>query len=76
MSNYRPVALLTSYSKIFGKLIYARIYQYLVDNNILVDEHCGFRINSPTVKAAHKLLNAILNALNNNNKKNIWWYIV
>lgn len=68
MSNYRPIALLMSYSKIFGKLIYVRIYQHLVDNDILVDEQCGFRINSSTVKATHKLLNAILNALNNNKK--------
>jgi len=39
-------------------------YQRLVYSNILIDEQYGFRINSSTVKATHKLLNTILNALN------------
>ena len=50
-----------------------RIYQHLVDDNI-VDKQYGFRINSSTVKATLKLLRTILNALNN--KKNSWWYIL
>jgi hypothetical protein len=41
MSNYGPISLLTSFSKIFEKLMYTRIYQHLVDNNILVDEQYG-----------------------------------
>ena len=49
-----------SSQKIFLKLIYARIYQHLVDNTMFVDEPYGFRINSSTVKAAHKLFNVIL----------------
>jgi Notch-like protein len=67
MSNYRPISLLKSFSKIFKKLIYARIYQHLIDNNVLVDEQYGFRVNSSTVKATHKLLNTIVTALNNRN---------
>ena len=64
MSNYRPLSLLTSFSKIFEKLIYARIF----DSNILADEQYGFRINSTVKATTHKLLNAILNALNNKKK--------
>ena len=75
MSNYRPISLLMSFSKIFEKLIYARIYQHLVDSNILADEQYGFRINSTVKATTHKLLKAILNALNNK-KKNSWWYIL
>jgi len=73
-SNYRPVSLLTSFSKIFERLIYVRIYQHLVGNNISVDEQYVVRINSSTVKATQKLLNTVLSALNN--KKNIWCYIL
>jgi hypothetical protein len=57
--------ILTPFSKIYEKQIYGRIY-HLADSNILVDEQYGFRINSSTVKATRKLLNAIFNALRNN----------
>ena len=42
-SNYRPVSLLTSFSKIIEKIIYVRLYRYLNANNILVKEQFGFR---------------------------------
>jgi len=58
-------SLLMSLSKIFEKLMYTRIFQHLIDNNILVDEQFCLRINFSTVQATHKLLNAILNAINN-----------
>jgi hypothetical protein len=64
ISNYRPISLLTS-SKICEKVIYARLYEHLIYNNILVNEQLGFRANSSTDKATYKLLNEILNALNN-----------
>ena len=41
--------LLMSLSKIFEKLMYTKIFQHLIDNNILVDEQYGFRINFSTV---------------------------
>jgi hypothetical protein len=62
MSDYRPISLLTSFSKIFEKLMYTRIYCHLNENNILVDAQYGFRVNSFTVKAMHKLPTTILNA--------------
>jgi hypothetical protein len=65
MSNYRPISLLTSFSKIFEKVMYEKLYQHLIDNNILVNEQFGFRTYSSTDKATCKLLNKILNALNN-----------
>jgi hypothetical protein len=46
MSNYRPVSLLHSFSKVFEKVLYARMYQYLINNNTLVNEQFGFRTNS------------------------------
>jgi len=43
-TNYRPISLLTSFSKIFEKLIYSTLYKHICTNNILVKEQYGFRI--------------------------------
>jgi hypothetical protein len=45
MSNYRPISHLPSFSKVFKKVFYARMYQHLINNNILVNEQFGFRTN-------------------------------
>ena len=35
-SNYRPVSLLISFSKIFGRVMYNRLYHYINTNHILI----------------------------------------
>jgi len=44
--NYRPVSLLTSFSKIIEKLIYQKFYHFFEQQNILVKEQHGFRIKN------------------------------
>jgi fructose-1,6-bisphosphatase/inositol monophosphatase family enzyme len=51
MSNYRPMSLLTAFSKVIEKVIYARLYQHLINHNILMNEQFGFRAQSSTEKA-------------------------
>jgi len=63
MSNYRPISLLPSFSKVFEKVLYVRMYQHLINNNVLVDEQFGFRTNSSTVTATFNLVNEIIVAL-------------
>jgi hypothetical protein len=67
VKNYRPISLLTSFSKIFEKVIYARLYNHLVKYSILAKEQFGFRTNLSTNNAAYMLLDQILTALNNGN---------
>ena len=43
MSNYRPISLLPAFSKMLEKVLYVWIYQYLINNNILIDKQFGFR---------------------------------
>jgi hypothetical protein len=64
LKNYRPLSLLTSFSKIFEKVIYIRLLKHIMNNAILSSEQFGFRSNSSTEKATFKLLNGILLALN------------
>jgi hypothetical protein len=65
--NYRPVSLLTSFSKVIEKINYKRLYNYLNENNVLVKEQDGFRKKLSTETAIHSLLNNILSALDRKN---------
>jgi hypothetical protein len=61
------MSLLTSFSKIFGKVVYARLYKHLVNNSILAKEQFGFGTNLSNNNAAYMPLDQILTALNNGN---------
>jgi len=65
VSNYRPVSLLTSFSKISEKVKQTRILKHLTKYNILRTEQYGFRIGLKTDNAICKLTTEILNAMNN-----------
>jgi hypothetical protein len=42
VANYRPISLLTSFSKVFEKIIYDRLLKCIETNNILAVEQFGF----------------------------------
>jgi hypothetical protein len=65
MSNYRPVSLLTSFSKIFEMAMQRRILKHLTNYNMLSTEQYGFRLGLRTDNATYKLTTEILNAMNN-----------
>jgi len=62
-SNYRPISLHTSFSKIVEKNIYKRLYCHLINNNILVNEKFGFRERFSIEMATYTLLNNVLSLL-------------
>jgi len=66
-SNYRPISLLTSFSKITEKILFRRLYNYLNDNNILVGDQYGFREKLSTKTAIHTLLNNVLSSYDGRN---------
>jgi len=61
-SHYRPVSLLTSFSKIFDNVIYNRVYHNINNNHVLVNEQFGFRHASSTDVASYKLTKNIMTA--------------
>jgi len=65
ISNYRPISLLTTFSKVFEKVIYTRLYHHVISNNILAKEQYGFRNNFSIDVASCNLINNILKALSN-----------
>ena len=65
ISNYRPISLLTTFSKIFERLIFNRLSAHFETTGILVREQYGFRNKHSTEQATFSLINSILTALNN-----------
>ena len=41
--NYRPISILSTIARIFEKLLYTQLYQFLTDNDILDNKQWGFR---------------------------------
>lgn len=52
VENYRPIALLSIFSKIMEKLVFDRIFAFLNSFNILTPSQHGFRANHSTETAA------------------------
>ena len=58
IENYRPISMLSVFSKIFEKLIHAKLYEYFDENNIINENQFGFRSSHSTT---HALINATEN---------------
>ena len=71
--NYRPIPMLPSLSKIFEKLMCARLDSYLKSNNILCTNQFGFRKNSNTSDAIIEFLDYVYSSLDS--KQSILLYI-
>jgi len=59
LSNYRPISLLPTLSKIFERIIYNQLYTYFDNNNLLTEHQYGFRSKHSTELAAIKLIDNI-----------------
>jgi hypothetical protein len=51
VSNYRPISVLPSFSKLFEKVVYARLEVFVRKKNILTNSQYGFRENHSTFMA-------------------------
>ena len=64
MHNYRPISLLSSFSKIMEKIIASRLLSFLKDNDILSKWQFGFRAGHSTAHPMVHFLNKISDSLN------------
>ena len=67
LSNYRPISLLPTISKIFERIIYNQLYQYFNDNELLAEQQYGFRAQHSTEYAAIKLFDHISKEMDSGN---------
>ena len=57
--NYRPISLLSCFSKIFERVVYSHLYNILQLNKLLYDSQYGFRQSHSTELAGLELINSI-----------------
>ena len=61
--NYRPISVLSIFSKILEKVMYTRLQEYIVRNNILYDLQFGFRESHSTFHALSFLCSKLQQAI-------------
>ena len=57
--NYCPISLLPVFSKIFEKIIYSRMYEFLELNKLIYNRQFGFRANHSTNHALISMTESI-----------------
>ena len=62
-SNYRPISILPTISKVFERVIFEQLYNYLNSLNLFYHGQYGFRENHSTELAALELINRIIQYL-------------
>ena len=62
LGNHRPISVLRSFSKIMEKIMYSRLYKYLIDNSILYKNQFGFQEGHSTEHAIVQLADQIRNS--------------
>ena len=66
-TNYRPISVLPFLSKVFEKIVYNYLFDFICDNNILYDYQFGFRPKHSTQQAIITLFDNITKSLDNGN---------
>ena len=65
LDNYRPISVLPTFSKIFEKLTFTRMDNFISRYNILTSCQFGFRAGRSTTHAITKLLSYVVDAFHN-----------
>ena len=64
--NYRPISLLSNISKIFERVMYNRVEQFLISTNQFYNRQFGFRRNHSTNHALLSIIERIRESTDNN----------
>ncbi|XP_065664405.1 uncharacterized protein LOC136086066 [Hydra vulgaris] len=64
VTNYRPISVLTCISKVLERIMYNRLYSFLIQNNILYNKQFGFKSGHSTDHAILHLVHDIFKGFN------------
>ena len=65
LTNYRPISILSFFSKVFKRIVYHYLFDFICTNNILYDYQFGFRPKHSTQHAIITLIDKITKSLDN-----------
>lgn len=68
VSNYRPLSLLPTFSKIFERVMANQLTDFLENNNLLDKEQHGFRAGKSVISAGADFLESIVNSIDDGSK--------
>ena len=63
VNNYRPLSILPIFSKIFEKIVFQKLYNHLVTNNLITTNQSGFRPNDSVTSQLISLVESIHSSL-------------
>ena len=64
-TNYRPILLLTTVSKILEKIVYQHVYSFLQDTGQIYDNQYGFRANHSCEHAIGQVVGSLVKNMEN-----------
>ena len=67
VSNYRPISLLPIFDKIFERILFKNLYNFLVQNNLITKNQSGFRPGDSCVNQLLSLTDEIHQAFHHKN---------
>ena len=67
LDNYRPISVLPVFGKVFEKVLYSRLYNFLTSMNVIYDKQFGFRKNHSTSHAINYSVDKILKEIESKN---------
>ena len=69
LKNYRPISLLTSFSKLLEKIMYDKVISFLTSNEVLYQHQYGFRSKHSTIHPIMHFLNHCASSANKQNSE-------
>lgn len=67
VNNYRPISLLSVFSKILEKLMHIRVYKYLEIHQVIFESQFGFQQGKSTYHSLIEIVEKIRNSIENKN---------
>ncbi|XP_066019612.1 uncharacterized protein [Pocillopora verrucosa] len=64
-SNYRPISVLPTLSKILENAVHTQFYGYLTENNLISSKQFGFRLQSSSATASAQFIDQLLLGMDN-----------
>ena len=65
-NSFLLISVLPCFSKLLERIMYNKLYKYLLQNNLFYEKQCGFQASNSTEHAVVQLISQILDAFNEN----------